>query len=80
MFYVAVLPTFIDATKPILPQTVSLTAIYVAVATLIHAMIVVLAGALQPVLNNPRREQVARRVLSALLAGVAIWFGWSTAR
>lgn len=79
-FYIAVLPTFIDATKPILPQTVSLTAIYVAVATLIHGAIVVLAGALQPVLNNPGREQVARRVLSALLAGVAIWFGWSTAR
>jgi len=80
VFYVAVLPTFIETTRPVLPQTLSLTAIYVLVATLVHGMIVVLAGALQPILNNPRREQAARRVLSALLAGVAIWFGWSTAR
>ena len=80
VFYVAVLPTFIDASRPVLPQAVSLTFIYVLVATLIHAAIVVLAGTLEPFLNDPNREKVARRVLSALLAGVAIWFGWSTAR
>ena len=80
VFYVAVLPTFIDAEKPLLPQTLTLTAVYVAVATAVHAAIVLLAGTLEPFLNDPRRERVARRVLSALLAAVAIWFGWSTAR
>jgi threonine/homoserine/homoserine lactone efflux protein len=80
VFYVAVLPTFVDAAKPILPQTALLTAIYVAVATLIHLMIVVLAGALEPFLNDPDRERIARRALSALLALVAIWFAWTTAR
>lgn len=80
VFYVAVLPTFIDASRPVLPQTVSLTIIYVLVATLIHASIVMLAGTLEPFLNDPRREKAARRVLSALLACVAVWFGWSTAR
>jgi threonine/homoserine/homoserine lactone efflux protein len=80
VFYIAVLPTFIDASRPVLPQTVSLTIIYVLVATLIHASIVGLAGTLEPFLNDPRREKAARRVLSALLAGVAVWFGWSTAR
>ncbi|MEQ1951216.1 LysE family translocator [Mesorhizobium sp. CN2-181] len=80
VFYVAVLPTFIDATRPVLPQTLTLTAVYVAVATFVHAAIVLLAGALEPFLNDPRRERMARRVLSALLAAVAIWFGWSTAR
>jgi threonine/homoserine/homoserine lactone efflux protein len=79
VFYVAVLATFIDS-EPVLPQTVALTFIYVVVATLIHAAIVVLAGALEPFLNDPRREKIARRLLSALLACVAIWFGWSTAR
>ena len=79
VFYVAVLPTFIDTSKPVLAQTVALTAIYVLVATLIHSAIVVLAGTLEPFLNDPRRERIARRVLSALLACVAIWFGWSTA-
>jgi threonine/homoserine/homoserine lactone efflux protein len=80
VFYVAVLPTFIDAARPVLQQTVSLTVIYVLVATFIHSAIVVLAGTLEPFLNDPRREKIARRILSALLACVAIWFGWSTAR
>jgi threonine/homoserine/homoserine lactone efflux protein len=80
VFYIAVLPTFIDASRPVLPQTVSLTVIYLLVATLIHAAIVVLAGTLEPFLNDPRREKIGRRLLSALLACVAIWFGRSTAR
>ena len=80
VFYIAVLPTFIDAARPVLPQTLSLTAIYVLVATIVHAAIVVLAGTLEPFLNDPRREKIGRRVLSALLACVAIWFGWSTTR
>jgi threonine/homoserine/homoserine lactone efflux protein len=80
LFYVAVLPTFLDVTKPFLPQTLTLTAIYVAVATAIHALIVLLAATLEPFLNDPHREKIARRTLSALLALVAVWFAWSTAR
>lgn len=80
VFYVAVLPTFIEPGRPPLPQTIALSAIYVAVATVVHATIVILAGALEPVLNDPRREKIARRVLSALLAAVALWFAWTTAR
>ena len=80
VFYVAVLPTFVEAGKPVLAQTALLTAIYVAVATLVHAVIVILAGSLEPFLNDPRRERIARRVLSALLAVVALWFAWTTAR
>lgn len=80
VFYVAVLPTFVDLERPVIAQTLALSAVYVAVATLIHVVIVVLAGSLEPLLNNPRRETLARRTLSALLAGVALWFAWSTAR
>jgi threonine/homoserine/homoserine lactone efflux protein len=80
VFYVAVLPTFIDADRPVLMQTLTLSAVYVTVATIVHAAIVTLAGTLEPFLNDPRRERIARRVLSALLAGVALWFGWATAR
>lgn len=80
VFYVAVLPTFIDADRPALAQSLTLTAIYVGVATIVHGLIVVLAGALEPLLNDPRREQMARRVLSVLLAIVALWFAWSTRR
>ena len=80
VFYVAVLPSFIDATFAPLPQTAVLTGIYVAIATVVHALIVTLAGTLEPFLNDPRRETIARRILSAMLALVAVWFGWSTAR
>ena len=80
VFYIAVLPNFVDAAQPLLPQTVTLTLVYVAVATLVHAGIVVLAGAAAPFLTDPRRERIARRVLSALLALVARWFGRTTAR
>jgi threonine/homoserine/homoserine lactone efflux protein len=80
VFYVAVLPTFVDAGRPVLAQTLTLTATYVAIATFVHAGIVVAAGALQPVLNEPARERVVRRVLAMLLALVAAWFAWSTAR
>ncbi len=80
VFYIAVLPTFIDPAHPLTQQTILLTAVYVLVATLVHFVIVVAAGALEPVLNDQRRELIARRTLSLLLAAVAIWFGWSTAR
>jgi threonine/homoserine/homoserine lactone efflux protein len=80
IFYIAVLPTFMDQNSPPMTQAMMLTSIYVGVATLVHLVIVVIAGTLEPVLNDPRREQIARRFFSALLALVAIWFAWSTAR
>jgi threonine/homoserine/homoserine lactone efflux protein len=80
IFYVAVLPTFIDQRMPLIYQAITLTAIYVGVATFVHAVIVLLAGTLEPLLNDARREKVARRSLSTFLAAVALWFGWSTAR
>lgn len=80
VFYVSVLPTFIDENLPTTPQAVLLTAIYVAVATGVHVAIVLLAGALEPFLNDPKRELIGRRALSAALAVVALWFAWSSAR
>jgi threonine/homoserine/homoserine lactone efflux protein len=80
VFYVAVLPKFVDASLPLLAQTLTLSAVYVTIATLIHALIVLLAGSLEPLLTDPAREQKVRRALSLLLALVALWFAWSTAR
>jgi threonine/homoserine/homoserine lactone efflux protein len=73
IFYVATLPTFVDATEPALPQILILTAVYVAIATLVHSMIVLLAGAARPWLEDEARSRIARRVLSLLLAGLAVW-------
>jgi threonine/homoserine/homoserine lactone efflux protein len=80
VFYVAVLPTFVDAVRPVLGQTVFLSVIYVLIATAVHTTIVALAGAARPFLEDPDRSRILRRGLSLTLAGIAVWFAVSTAR
>ncbi len=80
IFYVSVLPTFVNPAGQLLEETLALTAIYVGIATGVHAGLVVAAGALQPVLARPQIERIVRRVLALVLAGVAVWFAISTAR
>ncbi|PPB82167.1 threonine/homoserine/homoserine lactone efflux protein [Albidovulum inexpectatum] len=80
MFFIAVLPGFVPPQGSVLAATVMLSMIYVAVATAIHAAIVTLAGAARPLLENPDKRLVVRRVLAILLAVIAVWFAWSTGR
>ena len=80
IFFVAVLPTFIDASKPVLGQTLALSMTYVAVATVVHAGIATLAGAVRHLLvGKPRLRDALRRGLALSLAAIAIWFAVSTA-
>jgi len=79
VFYVAILPEFIAAGKDaLLSQAITLTIVYVIVATLIHSMIVAGAGTARDFLQDDRKRLILRRTLSVALAGIAIWFGWST--
>ncbi|NVJ94497.1 MAG: LysE family translocator [Marivivens sp.] len=78
VFYIAVLPGFVVDGAAVMPQTITLSVVYVVVATAIHAAIVGLAGTAQTLLENPRKRLVLRRVLSAALALVAFWFAWKT--
>lgn len=78
LFYIAMLPTFLDSSKPLVWQAVTLSVVYVAIATSVHAAIVFLADAARPWLAQERRSAIARRVLSVLLAGIAIWLFWET--
>lgn len=80
VFYVAVLPTFVNAAQPVLGQTVVLSVIYVAIATAIHATIVTLAGLARPFLEDPDRLRIVRRALSLALGAIAIWFAIGTAK
>ena len=50
VFYVAMLPQFVNPDAPILGQTVILSVTFVLIATLIHGTIITAAGALRPFL------------------------------
>ncbi len=76
--YVTVLPGFLSPDHPVLPQAVGLALVYVLIATVIHAGIVTAAGAARQALSDPRRLILTRRILSVLLAGVAVWLAIRT--
>jgi threonine/homoserine/homoserine lactone efflux protein len=78
VFYVAVLPTFLDPGYPPTGQALALSIIYVLVASAVHATIVTLASFLRPLLANKRAMAAAGKVFAVALAGVAFWLAWST--
>ena len=80
MFYITVMPNFVLPDRPGLGQSATLAAIYVAVATLIHAGIVVAAGSLQPLIAKPENRRRAGAVFSLLLVAIAVWIAWTTHR
>jgi threonine/homoserine/homoserine lactone efflux protein len=73
LFYLVVLPEYMRADWPALPQAVSLTLVSVAIATLIHALIVLTASRAAALLTSPDRTIWFRRILSLLLALIAVW-------
>lgn len=78
VFYIAILPTFISPEFSAVFQALSLTITFVIIATIIHALIVILAGSARKFLNNPSRLRTTRRILSVALVIIAIWFALST--
>lgn len=77
LFYVTVMPSFLSTTT--ISEALLFGAIYVAVATAIHAGVVLLAGTVQPLLTMPARRRAMGAVFALLLVGVALWVTWSTA-
>jgi threonine/homoserine/homoserine lactone efflux protein len=79
MFYIAVLPAFVDPAKgDVFPQTMILVAAYVAVATAVHAAIVTFSVAARGALMRSGATSAVRRALAIGLIGVSLWFLWST--
>lgn len=76
--YVVMIPGFAGPNAP--ATQVTMTVIYLLIATLAHVLIVAFAGSFQKALANPRREVVVRRIFAVLLAGVAMWFAFGSAR
>jgi threonine/homoserine/homoserine lactone efflux protein len=80
IFYIAVLPEFIESENSVLWQTITLSVVYVFIATAIHVTIVLLAGSARPFLEDQDRNRSVRRALSVGLAFIAVWFAFATAR
>lgn len=78
VFYVAMLPGFVNPNAPVLAQTVVLSLTFVLIATVIHGTIVTAAGALRPFLTETGKRDVVRRVLAVALVFVAIWLAFDT--
>jgi threonine/homoserine/homoserine lactone efflux protein len=76
--FVVLVPAMVP--QPSLAATITHSAVYIAIATTIHLLIVAFAGSLSTFVNAPGREKPIRRVFALLLAGVAIWLAISTAR
>jgi threonine/homoserine/homoserine lactone efflux protein len=78
LVFAAVLPQFVNPTQTLLSQLITLSAIYVGVATAIHAAIALLAGSFNRFFADQARARILGRVFAVLLAAVAIWFFYAT--
>ncbi len=72
LFYVTILPAFLPtAAAP--KDTAILCAIYLIVATAIHAGIVLAANAARDILHTDAHMKTVGRVAAAVLVGLAVW-------
>jgi threonine/homoserine/homoserine lactone efflux protein len=79
VFFITVVPNFVRPDGSVVLQTLMLSGIFVAVATGVHFSIVMLASRLQHFATSERRKPI-RRALALLLAAIAVWLAYSTAR
>ncbi len=81
LFFISVVPGFIQydpGGASLLGQAARLGAIYIAIATAIHASIVLLASQLRPLLVAGSHQQPVRRILAVPIELVAMWLDWTT--
>jgi threonine/homoserine/homoserine lactone efflux protein len=79
LFFVSVVPGFVrygSGDPGLLVQLARLGAVYLAIATTIHASIVLLADQIRPWLMTAARRRPIRRLLSFALLLVAAWLAW----
>lgn len=81
IFYIAVLPEFIRPDRgTVARQTLVLSLIYVAIATFVHATLVMLAGSLQSTIVTASNRNIIKRAFALILVGIALWFALTTGR
>ena len=74
IFYVLIAPPFLPDGKLTFANAIVLTAISVLIATVVHALIVLIGDRANDWVSEPTRTRSVRRVLSIGLVFVAIWF------
>jgi threonine/homoserine/homoserine lactone efflux protein len=78
LFYAAILPQFVEPARDGPSQIATLSAIYVGIATIIHAGIAAMAGQAATFLQQSPNAVVLRKGLAVLIAAAAVWFFIST--
>jgi threonine/homoserine/homoserine lactone efflux protein len=78
LFYAAMLPQFVDQSQPGPSQIFLLSAIYVAIATAVHATIAVLTGTAAEWLQHSKQAIFIRRIMAVAIVCAAVWFFYST--
>ena len=80
IFFVAFVPQFLDASRPFLPQVVTLVGTFVVMAALNSLGFALLASAARQRLREPRVQRIVNRTGGSLLIGAgALAFGWRRA-
>jgi threonine/homoserine/homoserine lactone efflux protein len=73
LFFLLALPEFARPDRPLFPQTLALTILYVAIATGVHLALVGLAGRAHALLKNAARARALRRAGAIMIALIALW-------
>lgn len=78
LFYVTVLPNFTDPAQPAAWQSLTLTLVYVAIATTVHAAIALAGARLRPLFVTERARRLLGAGAAVLLVGIAVWVAVTT--
>lgn len=77
VFYITTMPGFLPS-QANFAEVTALSFTYVAVATAVHAAIVIMAGTAAAWLSGQHRVSVARRIMAVALVGIAVWLFYRT--
>ena len=67
LFYAAFFPQFLDLARPVAPQLVIMSVLFLAIAVFFDGCYAVLAGRLRPWLSGERRGRMRKRITGSLL-------------
>lgn len=74
LFFVTVMPQFVESARPTYAEGLIFAAVSVAIATAIHLGLILGAGRLRPLLMSGRRSGLLRKALAIAMLAVGVWF------